>query len=90
MNNFYNSISANAINAKLYYGEEKIDNIFGQPSLDGYHQVIIHNAVKNKHPQNLEQEGFCKIEENSGFNDFTNEDKLKNIYFPIVKEIIKK
>lgn len=90
MNNFYESICADAIKVELNYGEKNKDDIFGQPSVAGKYKVTIHNARKQKNTPKLDREGFCKVAENSGFNDFTNQDKIRDIYFPIVSEIIKK
>jgi hypothetical protein len=90
MKNFYKSICANAIDEELYFGEENKDNIYGQRISSGFHKVTIHNARLHKHPPDLKHEEFCILQENSAYHDFDNQDKIKNIYFPIIRDIIKK
>jgi hypothetical protein len=81
MINFYESIYADAVNVRLNYGEKEKDYILGHPSAKGNYEVVIHNARKHKNLPQLGREGFCKVEENSGYNDFTNADKIRGNYF---------
>ena len=88
MIDFYASILADEIKAELVYGEENSDIIAGEKTLTCY--STIHNARKHKHIPQLEHTGFCIAAENSGFNDFTNQDKIIELYYPIIRETLKK